>query len=432
MTTPSPNSKRWYRRIGPALITACVVIGPGSILTSSRVGATNGFQMLWVVVVAATFMMVYTSLGAKLGVVAAESSGSLVAQRAGRPVALLIGFGVFFISAAFQFGNNLGVLSAFQEYEDYLSKIPYFQMYFVAILFNVLSISFLFVFRDLYRVVERMMMVLVGLMLLSFAINLCIAQPPITEFLLGFIPPVSDMLRNPGKALDISLLGLVGTTFVITAAFFQSYLVRQKGWGKAELKDGLMDVRVGTIIMASITIMLMSTAASVLRGQSLDNVGDVAAGLKPAFGVWGHTLFCLGLFAAAYSSFLVNSMIGGFILSDALGLGSKPTDWWPRIMTVAVLLTGMVVALLVIRAGLNPVPAIIAAQAVTVVAAPIVAGALWWLTNLEDVMGEDRNGLVTNLFALIGFVLLLAMAWYTASYKVWPEVAKWLEVGPFA
>ena len=336
---------------------------------------------------------------------------------------------MFFISAAFQFGNNLGVLSAFKEYEEYLTKIPYFQLDYLLVLFNVLSISFLFVFRDLYRVVERLMMVLVGLMLVSFAVNLCFARPSISEFLMGFIPPIDELIFRKSAEdaiLDISLLGLVGTTFVITAAYFQSYLVRQKGWGKAELSDGLVDARIGSVIMALITIMLMSTAAAELRGQELDNVGDVAAGLKPAFGVMGHSLFCLGLFAAAYSSFLVNSMIGGFILADGLGLGSKPTDLWPRLMTVLVLLTGMIVALLVNRAGLNPFPAIVAAQAVTVVAAPIVAGALWWLTNRRDIMGADRNGLVINVFALIGFILLLAMAAYTAIYKVWPEVANWI------
>ena len=59
-------------------------------------------------------------------------------------------------------------------------------------------------------------------------------------------------------------------------------------------------------------------------------------------------------------------------------------------------------------------------------AAPIVAGALWWLTNRRDIMGEDCNGLLMNVMALIGFLLLLAMAAYTATYKVWPQVALWL------
>ena len=427
--TVSDAPRSWYHRIGPGLITACVVIGPGSILTSSKVGATHGFQMSWVVVIAVFFMMVYMTLGAKLGAVATVSAGTLVTQRVGRWLAALIGAGVFFISAAFQFGNNLGVLSAFKEYEHYLRAIPGFQLDYVAILINVLSISFLFAFRNLYRVVERLMMALVGLMVLSFAINLCFARPSLSDFLLGFIPPIGDLFQAKSgneTILNISLLGLIGTTFVITAAYFQSFLVRQKGWGRTELRDGLIDVRIGSVIMASITIMLMSTAAVELRGQELKSVGEVAAGLKPAFGVLGHTLFCLGLFAAAYSSFLVNSMIGGFILADGLGLGSKPTDLWPRLMTVMVLLTGMVVALLVNRAGLNPVPAIVAAQAVTVIAAPLVAGALWWLTNRPDIMGVDRNGTMTNVFALVGFVLLLAMAWYTAAYKVWPQVTNWL------
>jgi manganese transport protein len=63
----SPLKRRWYQAIGPGLITACVVIGPGSILTSSKVGATSGYSMLWVVVTACVFMMFYMQMGARLG-----------------------------------------------------------------------------------------------------------------------------------------------------------------------------------------------------------------------------------------------------------------------------------------------------------------------------------------------------------------------------
>ncbi|MBI2479080.1 MAG: divalent metal cation transporter, partial [Planctomycetia bacterium] len=216
----------------------------------------------------------------------------------------------------------------------------------------------------------------------------------------------------------LSLLALAGTTFVITAAYNQAYLVQQKGWGKADLQDGLLDARIGSVILGLITIMLMCTAGAALRGQDLAHVRDVASGLRPAFGAWGHTLFCLGLFSAAYSSFLVNSMIGGFILADGLGLGSKPTDFGPRLFTTVVLLSGMIVALLILRFNYNPVPAIVAAQAVTVLAAPLVAGALWWLTNRADVMGGDKNTRTTNTLAGMGFVLLLAMAANLACVQI--------------
>jgi len=422
----SVPTRRWYHRIGPGLITACVVIGPGSILTSSKVGAQHGFAMSWVVVVAVAFMMVYTAMGARLGVVSGHPAGDVVAHRAGRPLAAAIGVGVFFISAAFQFGNNLGVHSAFQVYYDKFGITSEYTKYTV-VAFNALSIAFLFAFHNLYRAVERMMMLFVGLMLLSFTVNLTFAKPDLSELAAGFVPSLpSTVGAAPDEDSVLTLLGLVGTTFVITASYYQSYLVRQKGWGKAELADGIRDARVGGVLMALITLMIMSTSAAVLRGRSLANVADVAGQLEPLFGEWGQALFCLGIFSAAYSSFLVNSMIGGFILSDGLGLGSKPTDLGPRLLTCAVLLTGMGVALWVIVHGGDPVPAIVAAQATTVIAAPLMAGALLWLSNRQDVMGDDRNGLLTNLAAGLGFLMLLAMSWYTATAKVWPQIEKWM------
>jgi Mn2+/Fe2+ NRAMP family transporter len=53
---------KWYHRLGPGLITACVVIGPGSITTSTQVGATHGFALTWVVLVAVVFMMTFMQL----------------------------------------------------------------------------------------------------------------------------------------------------------------------------------------------------------------------------------------------------------------------------------------------------------------------------------------------------------------------------------
>ena len=58
-STDGSRRRRWWETIGPGLITACVVIGPGSILTSSQVGARHGFSMSWIVIVVTFFMMIY-------------------------------------------------------------------------------------------------------------------------------------------------------------------------------------------------------------------------------------------------------------------------------------------------------------------------------------------------------------------------------------
>ena len=238
-------------------------------------------------------------------------------------------------------------------------------------------------------------------------------KPDVSLLLRGFVPT--------SGAIDLAVLGLIGTTFVITAAFYQVYLVQQKGWDAREVRTGIIDARVGSVIMALITIMLMSTAAAGLYTGVPITLRDpvaVAEALEPTFGTRGKIIFCLGLFSAAYSSFLINSMIGGFILSDGLGLGSKPTDLAPRLLTMFALLTGMTVALATIVMDFDRTPTIIAAQAVTVVGAPLVAAVLLWLASSREVMGVHVTGLATRAFAGIGLVLLIAIAADTAINKL--------------
>jgi len=407
-TEQQPATRKWYQAIGPGIITACVVIGPGSILTSNKIGASNEYSMIWVVVVACIFMMFFMSMGARVGVLAKSSPADLIRDHLGgafgKSLAVIVGISVFCISTAFQFGNNLGVQSAFNVYLDKSVTI------WLVIGFNALSISFLFAFKDFYKALEKIMMIFVGLMLLCFAINLIFAKPNVANLATGFLPL--------GAEINLDTLGLVGTTFVVAAAYFQCYLARQKGWSVKELKNGLVDARVGSIIMATLTIMLMATAGTVLVGKNLANVEQVAAGLEPAFGSTGKLLFCIGLFSAAYSSFLVNSMIAGFILSDGLQLGASAGEKGPKLITTLVLLTGMVVALAVVLLGFDPVPAVVFAQAVTVIGNPLLAGMLLWFTNNKKIMGDQTNGPITNAVGVLGIVILLVMAYRTALIEI--------------
>ncbi len=402
----SATSLPWYRRIGPGLITACVVIGPGSILTSSKVGANDEYAMLWVVVISVAFMMLFMTLGAKLGAVVSSSPGDVIRSKSGKPLAILVGLGVFFISAAFQSGNNIGVAAAFEAFIESKTVVAC-----LVVAFNGLAITFLFAFKNMYAVLEKVMTAFVALMLICFAINLVCLGPDPVAMLGGFVPS----LGKSGEMLPV--LGLVGTTFVVTAAFYQAYLVRQKGWDIDDVEDGLVDARIGSIIMFLITLMLMSTAAAGLyTGQPvlLKNPVAVASALEATFGPSAKIIFCLGLFSAAYSSFLVNSMIGGFMAADGLGIGSRPDEMGPRIMTTIALLTGMLVGLAVLLFDFDRTPTIIAAQAVTVIASPLVAWVLYWLTCSRDVMGEMVNGTFAKVGGLIGLALLVAIAGKTA------------------
>ncbi len=112
--TASKLEKRtpWWRSIGPALITACVVFGPGSLLISSNVGARHGYELLWLLLLTGLLMGTYMTTAARISVVGGATPCTLVAQRLGRPVAAVIGINLCLICTAFQFSNNLAVAAA--------------------------------------------------------------------------------------------------------------------------------------------------------------------------------------------------------------------------------------------------------------------------------------------------------------------------------
>jgi len=403
--------QRIFKSLGPAIIVASVVLGPGSILTSSRVGIEYGYQMLWVIALASLLMIGMTTLGALLGVSCTRTPCDEVAHRAGRPLAVFIGLALFLIVACFQSSNNVAVLAAMEEFlpapqleaiepnenaeqadepnaapqRDYVGSA-------ILIALNALIIAVLFGVKALYRPIELMMMALVMTMLAGFSINLWFANPSLTEVVKGFIPslpasPDAGFLpqRIEGKIVDPwwALQGMIATTLSVAGAFYQCYLVKEKGWNLSNVRQSLTDSAFGIVLLGTVSAIVMMTSAAALHGLAdpgeFTTAGDVARQLEPLFGSAARILFSLGIFAAAFSSFLGNALVGGTVLSDGLGLGSSMDSPWPKRLTVLALLLGMVVAVAATGAGFEPVLIIVFAQALTVLGVPMLAVVMLWL-----------------------------------------------------
>ena len=418
--------------IGPAIITASVVLGPGSILSSSRVGCDFGYSMIWVLAIAGLLMWGMTALSARLGVVLDGTICAELSQRAGRPIAILAGVSLFLVATCFQFGNNLGILAAVEPFlgdgareplwvavvpigaEALTLRFGWSTILIVAM--NLLIIGALLGFRHLYKPVERLMKLLVAVMIVGFAGNLLMARPSISALAEGLIPSLPEAQGTDADWLEqlLPLLGMVATTFSVGGAFYQSYLVRQKGWTNDDARKGLIDSAVGIIVLIAITGMIMVTSAAVLHGQiagsQLKSAADVAMQLQPLFGAKAKVLFCLGIFAGAFSSFLVNAMIGGTMLSDGLGLGGDMDRGWPKAFTVLALLFGMVVAIGMRAGGQSPVKLIIFAQALTVIAVPVLAGSMLWLATRSDLTGVRAVPGWLKALGGAGFLVVLALA----------------------
>lgn len=402
----------WWKSIGPALITACVVFGPGSLLISSNIGANYRYELVWLLLLTGLLMGTYLTMGARIGVCGGATPCTLVAQRLGRPAAFVIGLTLCLICGAFQFSNNLAVaLAAGAFFGD--AAVPW-----IVIGFNVAVIAFLFTARQVYKILESAMKVMVGVILACFVFNLIAAQPNVIQVLLGFVPslPEGIELGFPEKAQGtikdpmILVAGLLGTTFSVAGAFFQGNLVRERNWTLKDYEGSVGDAIAGVCVLTGVSMIIMITAATVIPGQQADNIATLAQSLKPLLGSTAYWVFCIGLVAVAMNPFLINAMIGGTILADGAGTRARMSDMWPRVLIVIVMSVGMGVALLALRTGEKPINLIIFGQALTVLGNPLMAITMLWLANRKDVMGDRCNGPIINILGGIGLLVVVAMA----------------------
>ena len=402
----------WWKSIGPALITACMVFGPGSLLISSNVGAKYGYELVWLLLLTGLLMGTYLMMGARIGVCGGATPCTLVARRLGRPAAAVIALTLCLIATAFQFSNNLAVALAAGAF------LPKEIVPWVVVGFNAAVILFLFQARQIYSILERGMKVMVGVIIVCFVFNLVAAKPDLAEVLLGFVPSLPEGLelglpkRAEGAIIDPMILvaGLLGTTLSIAAAFFQGNLVRERNWTIKDYEGSVGDAIAGVCVLTGVSMIIMITAGTVIRGQPATDIGTLAQSLRPLLGNTAYWVFCIGLIAVAMNPFLINAMIGGTILADGVGTDARMSDRWPRILTVVVMLVGMGVALWALDTGEKPINLIIFGQALTVLGNPLMAISMLWLANRKDVMGDRRNGWVANTLGGIGLVLVLLMA----------------------
>ncbi len=392
---------RVLRSIGPAIIVAAVVLGPGSILTSSKVGANIGLLALPFVALASVLMIAMVALSAQVGVSLAKSPCEELACRLGRWASVTIGVVLFIIAAFFQSSNNLSVIGGLEALTA--SGGPGFSFplsVVIMVVGNAVLIAILYLMRGLYGKVETIMKALVGVMMLAFVIN----------FIAVMLLPKGAPTKQPASVDILPLLALMGTTYVTAGAFYQAYLVREKNWGIDDVQRSRIDSIVSITLLGGMTMLILISSWRVFYGTDqagqLGSIADVARQLEPIFGSWARVIFSLGILAGAMSSFLVNSMIGGTVLADGLGKGNRLADRWPIHGTALALVVGMGIAILSKIDGGSTVHLITLAQALTVVGAPALAIAIVYLATRPEVKASR----VWVTLGIIGIVVSLVLS----------------------
>jgi len=389
---------RWIARlrdVGPGAVVTAAFIGPGTVTACSRAGVGFGYALLWAVVVSTGAALVLQEMSARLGVLAGRDLAAVLREKARLPAAragvILLVFGAIgFGCAAFEGGNLAGGALGLRL------VLPLSELRSVLVIGATAAYLLL---RGGYRFLERVLMVLVAVMGVSFLATALLCGPSWGSALRGALVPSLP----PGSTF--LALGLLGTTVVPYNLFLHSRAVTEKGIGPDRLASARLDLMICIPLGGLVSAAIVVTSAVAFAGAGAPEVGprELAGQLVPLLGAWAEGFFGIGLLAAGLTSALTAPMAASFALCGVLGRSEEAHGPLGKGIGLAVVAAGLASSL----AGIAPLDLIVAAQVLNGILLPVSAVFLLWAMNDARVLPDRRNGPIQNLLG--GLVLLFAL-----------------------
>ncbi len=232
------------RGSGPGWLVAAAFIGPGTVTTATLAGAGYGTVLLWALLFSTLATMALQEMAARLGLVSGGGLGEALRARAGGPIRRLvvvlavvgaIGIG----NAAYETGNLLG--GALGLSSVFGGDAPLW-----ALIIGAVGASLLW--AGSYRALEKALMVLVGVMALTFLGTALVVSPDWGQVFGDLLFPTV-----PEGSLII-VVGLIGTTVVPYNLFLHAAAVAEKWQGADALPVARRDLA-GSIALGGLVSM---------------------------------------------------------------------------------------------------------------------------------------------------------------------------------
>jgi manganese transport protein len=381
---------------GPAVVVSIAYMDPGNFVTNIQAGAKYGYSLLWVVVLANVIAMLFQSLSAKLGIVTGRNLAELSREHFPRPVVLIMWAVSEIAAMATDLAEFLGGAIG-------LSLLFNMPLLYGMIVTAIATYAILMFDNRGFRPLELIIGGLIGVVTLSYLIELFIA--PINWGSAAFHSVVPQF--DDAGAVTIAV-GIVGATVMPHAIYLHSSLTQTRTIVDNDADRGTL-VRfsnwecVIALTIAGLVNMAMVMMASGAFHNGHPDVAEIETAyhtLTPLLGVGAASIFLISLMASGISSSAVGTMAGQAIMQGFAGF--RIPVWLRRVVT-------MVPAFIVVGLGLNSTDALFWSQVVLSFALPIPMAALVILTGRVDVMGQFANGSKTQIIALVGTLVVLAL-----------------------
>lgn len=392
---------------GPGIFAIGYTIGTGSVTSMIVAGSKFNMQLLWVLLLSCFFSGVLMFAYGNYGLLTGETAlyGFKKHLKYGKALAILIIIGITFG----QWNSLMGILGISSNiiFEilalnfDGLNAYEYETVLITAI--TVIVIFYLLLLVGKYTFFEKILVIFVTLMGLSFVLSLCFVQPLPIDVIKGLIPTIPDV---PGGKMLVA--AFVGTTMASATFLSRPLFVKGKGWTIKNLDQQKKDAITAAVLIFIISGIIMAVSAGALfyEGKEVNQVLDMANTLEPVAGKWAVTIFFFGALSAGLSSIFPCLLIAPLLIADYQSGELDTNSKQFRIITFIACL----VALIGPAFGANPIEIQILSQVFNVFVLPAVVLGIILMVNSKKVMKGYKTSLGVNigLFAALFFSLVIS------------------------
>lgn len=404
-TNKTNKLKRFWKLLGPGLITGASDDDPSGIATYSQAGAAYGLSTLWTALIAFPLMAAIQQMCAKIGLVSSQGLTGTLKKNYPRPVLYLMLL-FSFPAIVMNIGADIAGMGAVGNLLFPSIDATFFSVFFTIIL--LILIVYL-PYLKIAAILKYLCIVLLVYLIVPF-----LYHQDIMEILKAtFIPTIKFNKEYIGI-----LVGILGTTISPYLFFWQASMEVEEMKHKKKhlmvnkkiINEMKEDVDFGMSFSGLVMFFIILTTGTVLfKGgiHQIDTVEQAALALKPLAGNLAYLLFAVGVIGTGLLAIPVLSGSLSYIITETFGweqgLDKKFHEAKAFYIVIAI---SLILGLSLNYIGISPIKALIYTAILYGLTAPVLIAIILHISNNKNVMGEFTNGRTANI---LGFSALLIM-----------------------
>lgn len=329
-----PKRAGWgklFAFMGPGYLVAVGYMDPGNWATSLAAGSRFGYTLLTVALLSNIMAIILQALCARLGV----ATGRDLAQACRDSYPRWVSLPLWFLAEAAICATDLAEVIGTAIGLNLLFGIPLE----IGVVLTALDVFLVLGLQKLgFRYVEALIVALLGVIAISFGIQIVMADPQWGEVLAGFAP-TTDIVTNPDMLY--LALGIIGATVMPHNLYLHSAIVQTRSYEQTQ-EGKTAAIRYSTIdstfalmlaLLINASILILAAAAFYKSGHTtIAELGEAHTLLAPLLGsAIAPTLFAVSLLACGFNSTITATMAGQVVMEGFLDIRLPP--WLRRLIT---------------------------------------------------------------------------------------------------